>query len=121
MAGRSFLNSRSKLWIEPERVSRGLLEREELHVVTFDTLPEVGHLGQGDHDMAIGRSRHVIDQIDHAVLEATDVEPEDDMGDERTPVADGSHRASIVCCRAVSIAGAAAWMNASRVAAASRG
>jgi hypothetical protein len=64
----------------------GLFQREELHVVTPDSSPEIGDLGKGNHNMAIRIRGHVIDEIDKAILEAANVESIDHMGNQRTQV-----------------------------------
>ncbi len=102
-------------------MSRRFLQREELHVVTPYASPEIGDLGQGNHDVAIRIGRHVIDEIDNAVLQAANVESIDHMGNQRTLVLHFRHRESAVCRSAVSITSPAASAKAVSIASASPG
>jgi hypothetical protein len=66
-----------------------LVQGDAIDVSTLQAQAEVGDLGQRDHHMPVGIGRHVVDQVDDAVLQTSGVEAVEDMGNERRQ---GPHR-----------------------------
>ena len=72
------------LRVEARTVPRLLAQGNELDITPPNARREgVGHLGQRNDHVARRGTRHVVDQIDDAVLEAAGVEAVDDVADER--------------------------------------
>ena len=65
---------------------RRLVQGHELDILAHDASAKVGDLGERDDGMPKGGGGHVIDEIGDAVFETTDIEPIDQVQDERAIV-----------------------------------
>jgi hypothetical protein len=56
----------SRIQLDP--VARGLVQCDNLNIVTDNSLSELSDVGESDHGMPIAFYWHVVDEIDNAVL-----------------------------------------------------
>jgi hypothetical protein len=66
----------------PQVLPRALMHLVNLDIAAHDALPEVGRLGEAYDRVPISISRHLVHQVDDAVLQATDLQPIDHVGNE---------------------------------------
>jgi hypothetical protein len=75
-----------KFRVNPECVTGAFIQADEVDVGTVNPLLEFRDFGKGNDGVAIGLYRHVIDQIDDAILKTAGVETVHDMDDQRACV-----------------------------------
>jgi hypothetical protein len=54
------------------------------HVIALDPVTELCRLGQTDDGMPVSICRQLIDKVDHAILQTSDLQAVEYMNDQRT-------------------------------------
>lgn len=65
--------------VQAGALARGFVQRDALDGRVVEAVAKVGYLGQCHHHVAVGAARHVVDEIDDAVLQAAGVEAVEDV------------------------------------------
>jgi hypothetical protein len=75
-----------QLPVLPQHMTRRFAQTDKFNVTALDAAAEIGRFGQSQNHMAVFMWRHVVDEIDNAVLKPAGVEAKHDMNDQRTVI-----------------------------------
>ena len=92
-SGPQFTHTLPKTGVQLQAMTRRFVQRHKLHICALNALGKVGvDFGQRHHRMPVRRRRHVVDEVDDAVFQASGVKPKDHMRNQRARIRQNSLR-----------------------------